>query len=304
MSTDFPTNGKGTLTSEEVSNHPVMPWWMPVTPEATDYQYRNIDMVAVSYACDHDRVAALVPAELELLAVPGLDGQNPVNLIFAKYRGNDQIGPYNETIVAIPVLHKGVPFLYVAAIYVDTDAAMAAGREFGGYPKKIADIDMYSYGDLFLNRLSRGNFQSKTASPRFSDIASSKVTRGNQLFTVPLPADEIEQLPAPYNLLLPMPPATGKPQSYVLPTIGLRTVPGVGKEAARASVHQLIGTPWIITEARVWEGLDPSIDLIPSEEDPIARALPANQVLGAFILRGDMHTNVKDWMLLEDYLAR
>jgi hypothetical protein len=98
-----------------------------------------------------------------------------------------------------------------------------------------------------------------------------------------------------------MPQATGKPQSYILPTIGLRTIPGVGAEARQAQIQQLIGTPWVITEAVVWEGLTPSLDFVPSEDDPLARTLPVNLVLGSFILRGNMHTNPAEWLLLHDY---
>jgi hypothetical protein len=104
-------------------------------------------------------------------------------------------------------------------------------------------------------------------------------------------------------MLLPMPQATGEPQSYILPTIGLRTIPGVGAEARQTQVQQLIGTPWVITEAVVWEGLTPSLDFIASDDDPIARTLPVNLVLGSFILRGNMHTNPAEWLLLHDYKA-
>ncbi|HDM78194.1 MAG TPA: hypothetical protein ENG51_17295 [Deltaproteobacteria bacterium] len=297
----FKSSGKGTLKAAEVNKHPIMPWWMPVTPEAQNYYYRNIDMVAVAFSTDQDKAAALVPEELDLIAIPGMPGQSAASLIFAKYRENDQTGPYMEAIVTIPVLFNGSPFLYVAAIYVDTDSALTAGREFGGYPKKIADITMYNYGNLFLSRLCRATMQEKTADPQFYELASSNVTRGGILFKVPLPAKNIKQLPFPYNMLLPLPKATGKPQPYILPTIGLRTIPGVGKNSNHAEVQQLIGTPWVITKARVYAGLNPSIDILPSKEDPIAQKLPINMVLGAFILRGDMHTDPNAWLLLVDY---
>jgi hypothetical protein len=297
----FQSSGSGDLKASKVNSHPIMPWWMPTAPGRTAYYYKNIDMVAVAFATDRDRAASLVPEELDLIAIPGLENQSSASLIFAKYRGNDQTGPYMETIVTIPVLCNGMPFLYVAAIYVDSDSALTAGREFGGYPKKLAAITMYNYGDLFLSRICRAPMQAKTADPQFYDLASSCVSRGEKLFTVPLPSEGISQLPQPYNMLLPMPAATGEPQPYILPTIGLRTIPGVGAENHQAQVQQLIGTPWVITEATVWEGLNPSIDFIVSEDDPIAQTLPINQPLGSFILRGNMYTDPGKWMLLHDY---
>jgi len=49
--------------------------------------------------------------------------------------------------------------------------------------------------------------------------------------------------------------------------------------------------PWYIIRTTVWEGLDASIDLTPSKDDPLTEALPINMILGAFIMRGDMHTD-------------
>ncbi len=300
----FQPNGKGTLTAKSVAEHPMMPWWGPATPESSPYNYRDIDFVAVSYSTDKENAAKLIPEELELLMLPGMPTQSAVNLIFAKYRENDKTGPYMETIVAIPVLLKGTPYLYVAAIYVDNDAALIAGREFGGYPKKLAKITMHNYGNLFLSRMERQDSQRKTADAQFADLASSNVSKGGKLFSIPLPSKDIKQLPFPYNMLLPLPKATGKPQSYVLPTIGLRTVPGIGKDAAKAQVQELVGTPWVITKATVWQGKAPSIDLHSTMEDPLAKMLPVNAVLASYVLRGDMYTDPNKWVTLKDYKAK
>lgn len=87
---------------------------------------------------------------------------------------------------------------------------------------------MRNYGGLFLNHMSRGSMQEKTVDPSFTDVASSSVTKGGKLFSVPLPADTTVQLPSPYDQLLPLPPASGEPQEYILPSMGLRGFPGVG----------------------------------------------------------------------------
>ncbi len=300
----FAPGAKGMLTSTELAEGP-MPHWMPLMPSADKpYHYRNIDIVVVSYATDAENAAALIPEDLALIDIPVLPGQAAVNLLFAKYRENDEIGPYMEVVVAIPVLADGIPYLYVPAIYVDNDAAMAAGREFGGYPKKLANITMRNYGDLYLNHMSRGTMQEKTSDPNFSDLASSSVTKAGRLFSVPLPAENINQLPFPYNMLLPLPAATGEPQNFILPTMGLRYLPGVGSKATEADTLQLIGTPWVVTEAEVYAGVNPSMEIYPSEEDPIAQALPFNSVLASYILRGDMYTDVNEWVLFKDYTSK
>jgi hypothetical protein len=291
---------KGTLSPEEYTTK-TTPHWGPTYDPATA-NYGNMDYVSVAYATDADKAAALIPKELELLSVPALQGQAAANLIFAKYRECD-LGPYMEVIVSFPVVHDGQVFGYITAIYVDNDAALLAGRELGGYPKKMAQITMRNYGDLFLSHMSRGPIQKKTADPNFSDLASSNVTKGAKLFSVPLPADTTDQLPPPYNLLLPLPPPTGQPQDYIVPTAALRRIPGIGpgpNGAAGAEVVQLVGTPWHITKAEVYAADAASMELFPSKEDPLGQLLPCNSVLGAYIIRGDMYTKSDEWMLLED----
>jgi hypothetical protein len=265
-------------------------------------KYADMDYVSIAFATDADKAAVLIPKELELIQIPGVPGQAAANLVFAKYRECD-LGPYMEVIISIGVLHKGRPYAYIPAIYVDNDAALLAGRELGGYPKKMAQITMRNYGNLFLSHMSRGSIQKKTADPNFSDLASSNVTKGSKLFSVPLPADKTIQLPPPYNMLLPLPSPTGKPQDYVLPTMALRRVPGIGpgpNGAAGAEVLQLVGTPWHITKAEIYAGEGATMEIYPSKEDPIGQLLPCNALLGAYILRGDMYTKSDEWTLIED----
>jgi hypothetical protein len=100
-----------------------------------------------------------------------------------------------------------------------------------------------------------------------------------------------------------MPPATGQPQDYVVPTAALRRIPGIGPGPnghAGAVVLQLVGTPWHITKAEVYAADAASMEFYPSEEDPIGQLLPCNSVLGAYIIRGDMYTKSDEWVLLED----
>jgi len=232
----------------------VSPHWGPTYPAAKG-AYENMDYVCIAFATDADKAAALIPKELQLVKLP-IPGQSAANLIFAKCR-ECSLGPYMEVISSIRVLHNGNVFGFISGIYVDNDAALLAGRELGGYPKKMAAITMRNYGPMFLSQMSRGSIRRKTSDPNFGDLASSSVTKGAKLFSVPLPADATPQLPPPYNALLPLPAPTGKPQDYVIPTAALRRVPGIGSGpdgAAGAEVLQLVGTPWHITKADFFEG--------------------------------------------------
>jgi hypothetical protein len=83
----------------------------------------------------------------------------------------------------------------------------------------------------------------------------------------------------------------------------LRRIPGVGPGpdgVAGAEVLQLVGASWHVTKAEIFAGDAASMELFPSQEDPIGQLLPCNSVLGAFILRGDMYAKADEWVLLED----
>ena len=291
---------KGTLSPAEYATKTAPSWGQTYLSAVA--AYGDMDYVCIAFATDAAMAAALIPKELQLIQTPALPGQAVANLVFAKYRECD-LGPYMEVIVSIAVLHKGKAYGYIPAIYVDNDAALLAGRELGGYPKKMAQITMGNYGNLFLSHMSRGPIQKKTEDPNFSDLASSNVTLGKKLFSVPLPADKTIELTPPYDVLLPLPAPTGKPQDYVIPTMALRRVPGIGpgpSGSAGAEVLQLVGTPWHITKADVYAGNAAGMELFRSKEDPIADLLPVNAVLGSFILRGAMYTKSDEWMLIED----
>jgi hypothetical protein len=78
---------------------------------------------------------------------------------------------------------------------------------------------------------------------------------------------------------------------------------GAGKSPATHSgvePHRDRWAPWHVTKAEFYAADAVSMEFFRSEEDPIGELLPVNSVLGAFILRGDMHTNADEWMLLED----
>jgi hypothetical protein len=304
FSQEIPAGASGTL-SPDVYLKQGMPGQSSLYPTGTPYTYRDTEMTLVAFATDEDKAAALIPKELQLVKIPQLPGQASAMAIFAKYRENDQIGPYMEVIVNIPVLYKGQLYLYVPFIYVDTDAAMAAGREAGGYPKKIANIQMRNYGALRLSTMSRGSMQEKSADPNFSDIASSSMKKGGQLFSIPLAADKSPQLPFPYNLILPIPAPTGAPQDYVLTTMGLRRIQGVGPGANgsdNAVIAQLVTSPWKVKQGAIYAASEVSLEFTPSKEDPIAQMLPVNSVLAGVVLRADVMTTTpsEDWKIAVD----
>ncbi len=75
-----------------------------------------------------------------------------VNLWAFEYRHIDQLAPYNEFMVAVPVLYKttdqepGLPGGYVFHLPVTTEEARCGGVELYGFPKFLADITFEDTG--------------------------------------------------------------------------------------------------------------------------------------------------------------
>jgi hypothetical protein len=302
---ELPVGAAGTLKKDVFASES-MPALAPPYPTDVPYVYRDLDMVIIAFTTDELTAASVVPEGFNLLKIPQLPGQASAMAIFAKYRKNDQVGPYMETIISVPVVFDGQLYLYVPFIYVDTDAALLAGREFGGYPKKIADITLQNYGDEYKGAMSRSTMHEKTASAKFSDIMSMTAKKAGKLFSVPLPATKMPELPFPYNQILILPPANGKPQDFVLKTTGLRRFQGVGpgpNGVTSAQILEVVDTPWVVSKADLYVGQNASLDFYPSKEDPIAQYFPIHTILATIIMRADVMTvDAKDWKVVKDYL--
>ena len=91
--------------------------------------------------------ASLLPEQAELADPP------TAGLVFATYP-ESSLGPYSEVVLFLNAVYKGKNVKYGAYLYVTTDVAMAAGREMGGFPKKIAAIEI-SGGPDFRATLER-----------------------------------------------------------------------------------------------------------------------------------------------------
>jgi acetoacetate decarboxylase len=95
-------------------------------------------------------VAALLPEGL----TPALDP--PVGAVWVARYGFSTAGPYDEVFSTIQVRDRqGDVGLYVPYIYVTNDAAMAAGREVLGAPKKLATIQLGWNLDVIQGTLER-----------------------------------------------------------------------------------------------------------------------------------------------------
>ncbi len=97
-------------------------------------------MAVAMYPLPHEKVRALVPAELE-------PGEFPLCLtVFARYP-ESTVGPYHEVVILVAARAGEEEGFFCPFIYVTTDAALAAGREVWGFPKKLAEIEVLREGE-------------------------------------------------------------------------------------------------------------------------------------------------------------
>ncbi len=122
----------------------------PNTPaKEIEIEYRNCDALITFFSISSD-VEGILPEGVEAYADPPQGG-----LWLSRYNFST-VGVYNEFISIIQVEDaNGDQGYYIPYIYVTNDAAMAAGREIAGAPKKLAEINLDKKLDVIEGSLER-----------------------------------------------------------------------------------------------------------------------------------------------------
>jgi acetoacetate decarboxylase len=237
--------------------------------------YNNVSMLLFDYLTDRTAAVALLPTPLELPGVPGQPNLAAAKMLFAEYPWTS-LGPYNETAQVLPCQYNGQPFLYAVRLHVTADTAMAAGREIGGFPKKLGHIEFVNQ-ESYLCSLER---------PRGLRICNGTLYPVSQLLTIPLPANQAIALPAPFNLTMPLPPPGPQPTPLVLPFVSLRVIPSPAPNVPPA-IAQLVQTMWLLTRGEIWSGAGSCQLTGASSQDPYHK-LPVLVPVDCLLYRGDM----------------
>lgn len=117
---------------------------LPVSKNASlytehPYYYRDVKRLAIVYETDRDPVLDILPELIEPLTDP------PQVVVTVTDIGlHIPLGAYTESYFAIRAQFKGEPIRYVTFMWVNSDAAMAAGREIYGAPKKLGKVTLSS----------------------------------------------------------------------------------------------------------------------------------------------------------------
>jgi len=103
------------------------------------YKYPHMRAIISMFQC---------PAELKKKYLPeDFEPMDLFDVAFITEYPDSTIGPYYENLILLYCSYKGDPGAYVFNIYVDSDIALAAGREIWGYPKKFCDMKLSELKD-------------------------------------------------------------------------------------------------------------------------------------------------------------
>lgn len=151
-------------------------------------EYRNCDALIAIFLTSPD-VDQILPEGLEPFSDPPQAG------IWISRYSFSTLGAYNEEVSAIMVkdVHGEMGY-YIPYIYVTNDAALAAGREIAGAPKKLAEIKLENKLDLIEATLDR------PAGKRLITFTFKPVERGvgsviDAYFPYPVPLLSVRHVP-------------------------------------------------------------------------------------------------------------
>ncbi len=241
---------RGTLNKGQLGFS--MPPYAPLFPKPP-YFYKNATLMIFTYVTDKS-VARLIPDTVEL------PDQPTAGLVFASYPSSN-LGPYDEVVVYLDVIYKGQAVKFAAFLYVTTDAAMAAGREMGGYPKKIARIE-------FLPGPDRTAVMERPAGLR---ICTGTMRP---------------------EVLVPNPQKTGPPPPMVLNYVTMRLIPSP-QAGQPPTLFELMETKWSVNCSEAWVG--PGLCQLTgaSQLDPL-HWVPVVEPTGCELIKGDIVVDLND----------
>lgn len=206
--------------------------------------YRDAEVISVKYVTNREAVLPLLPCKLKVPKEP------EVTCVFAHYPMSS-VGAYDEVAQVVACTYESREVLYAVRFHVTTATAMAAGREIGGFPKKVGHIE-YEVGETYECRLEHprglihcsGSFRPRTVTP--------------------VPAGVVAR-------------------EYV----GLRVIPGRG-DVTQPALAQLVGTRWELGPGESWTG-DGSVyytgasALDPYDALPVVKPLDSTLFIGSLV---------------------
>lgn len=125
------------------------PQLQPLYPRGP-YEYPSVEALILTYDIDRELAREVVPEPLDLRPSP------TCVLGVYEFAHVNGLGGYEEFMVGVAAEHDGEPVTYTPYYVLDSDAAIAVGREVWGIPKKHGTVTLETDGTVATGHVSRG----------------------------------------------------------------------------------------------------------------------------------------------------
>jgi acetoacetate decarboxylase len=144
------------MTEDEVrASAYAMPLTSPAYPKPP-FRFVDREFVIITYRTDPEALARVVPAPL-------MPAEPIVKYEFINMPDSSGLGSYTESGQVIPVKFNGLAGGFTHAMYLDSEAGIASGRELLGFPKVLAQPKLEVRKDALVGTLDYNGVRVATA---------------------------------------------------------------------------------------------------------------------------------------------
>lgn len=137
---------------ENIIKLPSIPLASPSYPNGV-FRFINREYLIIAYKTNPEAISSALPEPLEP------DGSNTVLYEFIRMPDSSGLGNYTESGIVIPSKYNNEHVNFVAQMYLDNQAAILAGREVWGFPKKYGNPKLTVFDDTLTGILEYANTQ-------------------------------------------------------------------------------------------------------------------------------------------------
>jgi acetoacetate decarboxylase len=148
---------------EDVRRQVTTPLGAPAFPPAGPYRFTDREYLNITYRTDPDALRAVVPEPLTV-------GEPLVRFEVMKMPDVTGLGSFTESGQVLRVEYEGEPADYLHAMYVDSLASIASGREISAFPKKMGAPRLYVDSDTLVGTLDYGSLRVATATMGYKHV--------------------------------------------------------------------------------------------------------------------------------------
>ncbi len=154
------------MNIEEVRRQATVPLGAPAYPPGR-YRFTGREYLNILYRTDAEAMRRVVPEPLTV-------GDPLVRFEVMRMPDVTGLGSFTESGQVLRVEHQGEPADYLHAMYVNSLASIASGREISAFPKKFGSPDLFVDTDTLVGTLDYGSQRVATATMGYKHAPMSE----------------------------------------------------------------------------------------------------------------------------------